>query len=432
MVAAAVTATRRERPSDPVGAGGSSLPGLCSRLRTAARWRGTPDDEDENSRVSDVTPTTDLAELFERATARGYILLSELHELHDPLTQPETWVDENAQLARDQSIEVIDDLVGDVDRPETTLLSASADSVRQYLNEIGRTELLTAEQEVDLAKRYQAGLAAAVLIAAYPDMPRTRKVALQRLCRAGEAAKDHMVRANLRLVVSVARKFRGRGVDLLSLIQEGNLGLIRGVEKFDHTKGYKFSTYATWWIRQALQRGLANTGRTVRLPVHVHELMGKVRYAEFALLQQLGREPTELEVAAELELPIERLREVKVAAQDVASLDKPIGEDGDATMGELVADESAIDPEDQATAVMSRVEVERALGALSVREREVLMLRYGLVDGEEHTLEDIGEQFGLTRERIRQIEKKTLTKLRHPSRGFQLHGLLPSVDAGGR
>ena len=387
-------------------------------------------DEGEISTVSEAIPTTGLAELFERAASRGYILLSELHDLHDPLTQVETWVEDSAQLARDRGIEVIDDLVGDVDRPDVApLLSASADSVRQYLNEIGRTELLTAEQEVDLAKRYQAGLAAEVLLHADPDMPRARRVALQRICRSGEEAKDHMVRANLRLVVSVARKFRGRGVDLLSLIQEGNLGLIRGVEKFDHTKGYKFSTYATWWIRQALQRGLANTGRTVRLPVHVHELMGKVRYAEFALLQQLGREPTELEVAAELELPIERLREVKVAAQDVASLDKPIGEDGDATMGDLVTDESAIDPESSATAMVSRTEVERALGALSLREREVLMLRYGLADGEEHTLEDIGEQFGLTRERIRQIEKKTLTKLRHPSRGFQLHGLLDSVDA---
>jgi RNA polymerase primary sigma factor len=381
--------------------------------------------------VSDVISTTDLTELFERAVARGYVLLSELQELHDPLVHPEGWVEERAQFARDQSIEVIDDLVEDVDRPEASPLAASSDSVRQYLNEIGRTELLTAEREVDLAKRYQAGLEAAAMLAQRPDMPRSERVTLQRIMRAGDAAKDHMVRANLRLVVSVARKFRGRGVDLLSLIQEGNLGLIRGVEKFDHTKGYKFSTYATWWIRQALQRGLANTGRTVRLPVHVHELMGKVRYAEFALLQQLGREPSEFEVAAELELPIERLREVKVAAQDVASLDKPIGEDGDATMGELVADDSAVSPEDSATAVLSRVEVERALGALTLREREVLMLRYGLIDGEEHTLEDIGAQFGLTRERIRQIEKKTLTKLRHPSRGFQLHGLLDSVDAGG-
>jgi RNA polymerase sigma factor (sigma-70 family) len=402
------------------------LPPPDGLTRSGPRGGGVGD-----AAVSDVVPTSALSELFERATSRGYILLSELTDLYDPLNHPESWVDDNAQLARDQSIEVIDDLIEDADRPEATLLSASSDSVRQYLNEIGRTELLTAEQEVDLAKRYQAGLAAEVLLAASPDMARSQRVQLQRICRGGEVAKDHMVRANLRLVVSVARKFRGRGVDLLSLIQEGNLGLIRGVEKFDHTKGYKFSTYATWWIRQALQRGLANTGRTVRLPVHVHELMGKVRYAEFALLQQLGREPTELEVAAELELPIERLREVKVAAQDVASLDKPIGEDGDATMGDLVTDERAIDPEAQATMVLSRFEVERALGALSLREREVLMLRYGLVDGEEHTLEDIGEQFGLTRERIRQIEKKTLTKLRHPSRGFQLHGLLDSVDAAG-
>jgi RNA polymerase primary sigma factor len=380
--------------------------------------------------VSDVTP---ISELFERGASRGYVLLSELQELYDPLTQAENWVDEMAQQARDLGLQVLDDLVEDADRPDPTPLSASSDSVRQYLNEIGRTDLLTAEQEVDLAKRYQAGLSASVMLGIHGRTKLTprRKAQLRMVQRGGERAKDHMIRANLRLVVSVARKFRGRGVDLLSLIQEGNLGLIRGVEKFDHTKGYKFSTYATWWIRQALQRGLANTGRTVRLPVHVHELMGKVRYAEFALLQQLGREPTEKEIADELGLPLERLREVKLAAQDVASLDKPIGEDGDATMGELVADEEAIDPENSATAVMAKREVERALAALTDRERTVLMLRYGLMDGEEHTLEDIGAQFGLTRERIRQIEKKTLTKLRHPSRGFQLRGLLDSVDAPG-
>jgi RNA polymerase primary sigma factor len=378
--------------------------------------------------VSDEVPVTELSELLERGVARGYVLLSELHDLFDALVHPDGWVDDTAQSARDLGLQVVDDLVEDVDRPEATPLSASSDSVRQYLNEIGRTDLLTAEEEVDLAKRYQAGLAAAVLIAASSELPRARKAQLRRIEVAGERAKDHMIRANLRLVVSVARKFRGRGVDLLSLIQEGNLGLIRGVEKFDHTKGYKFSTYATWWIRQALQRGLANTGRTVRLPVHVHELMGKVRYAEFALLQQLGREPTEHEVAAEMDLTIERLREVKVAAMDVASLDKPIGEDGDATMGELVADESAIDPESAATTELSKRDIERALEALTPRERIVLMLRYGLVDGEEHTLEDIGAQFNLTRERIRQIEKKTLTKLRHPSRGAQLRELLDTVD----
>lgn len=380
--------------------------------------------------VPDVTEATPTAELFERGTARGYVMLSELLELYDALVHPDGWVDQMAQQVRDRGLQVLDDLVEDADRPEAHPLSASSDSVRQYLNEIGRTELLTAEMEVDLAKRYQAGLAAVVMMSSGAELTPRRRAQLMLVKRGGERAKDHMIRANLRLVVSVARKFRGRGVDLLGLIQEGNLGLIRGVEKFDHTKGYKFSTYATWWIRQALQRGLANTGRTVRLPVHVHELMGKIRYGEFALLQQLGREPTEREIADELGLTLARLREVKLAAQDVASLDKPIGEDGDATMGELVRDEGAEDPELVATIVLARREVERALAALTDRERTVLMLRYGLMDGEEHTLEDIGAQFGLTRERIRQIEKKTLTKLRHPSRGFQLRGLLDSVEAG--
>ncbi len=370
-----------------------------------------------------------IQELFERGASRGYVLLSELQELYDPLVHSEKWVDDQAQSAREVHLQVLDDLVEDADRPEATPLSASSDSVRQYLNEIGRTDLLTPEQEVDLAKRYQAGLAAEDYLKSDMVFRPRKKAQLNMIRRGGERAKDHMIRANLRLVVSVARKFRGRGVDLLSLIQEGNLGLIRGVEKFDHTKGYKFSTYATWWIRQALQRGLANTGRTVRLPVHVHELMGKIRYAEFALLQQLGREPTETEVANELGLAVERLREVRLAAQDVASLDKPIGEDGDATMGELVADQHAVDPEGAATTVLAQREVTRALGALTDRERRVLMLRYGLEDGEEHTLEDIGAEFGLTRERIRQIEKKTLTKLRHPSRGFQLRGLLDTVEA---
>ncbi len=376
--------------------------------------------------AQDVTP---IQELFERGASRGYLLLSELQELYDPLSHSDKWVDVQAQRAREVHLQVLDDLVEDADRPEATPLSASSDSVRQYLNEIGRTDLLTPEQEVDLAKRYQAGLAAEDYLRGEQTFRPRKKAQLNLIRLGGERAKDHMIRANLRLVVSVARKFRGRGVDLLSLIQEGNLGLIRGVEKFDHTKGYKFSTYATWWIRQALQRGLANTGRTVRLPVHVHELMGKIRYAEFALLQQLGREPSESEVAHELNLTVERLREVRLAAQDVASLDKPIGEDGDATMGELVADGGAVDPEGAATTVLAQREVTRALGALTDRERRVLMLRYGLEDGEEHTLEDIGAEFGLTRERIRQIEKKTLTKLRHPSRGFQLRGLLDTVEA---
>jgi RNA polymerase sigma factor (sigma-70 family) len=372
--------------------------------------------------------TTALAELMERAAARGYILLSELDELRDPLTQPDTWLDDVADAVREQGLHVVDDLSADAnERPDLGTISASSDPIRQYLNEIGRTDLLTAEEEVDLAKRYQAGLAARELRdLGRASTPRSRAM-LASIERDGTRAKDHMIRANLRLVVSNARKFRGRGLDLLSLTQEGNLGLIRAVEKFDHTKGYKFSTYATWWIRQALQRGLADKARTVRLPAHVFETLGKIRFVELDLLQQLGREPTDEEVAVELGVSVERLREIKQAAQDVSSLDTPVGEDGDATLGDLVADEEAIDPAATAASAMSQTEIAQVLAALDARERAVLMWRFGMMDGEEHTLEEIGEHFGLTRERIRQIEKKTLTKLRHPARAFRLRTLLDGI-----
>ncbi len=371
--------------------------------------------------------TPEVRELLERGAARGYVLLSELVELHDPLVEPAEWVELMAERARELLLQVVDDLSGgDDERPDANGASASADSVRQYLNEIGRTPLLTAEEEVDLAKRYQSGLAAAELLGEPRGKATTAR--LRAVLRDGDRSKEHMIRANLRLVVSVAARYRGRGVDLLALIQEGNLGLIRGVEKFDHTKGYKFSTYATWWIRQALQRGVANTGRVVRLPVHVHEQMGKIRWTEIALLQQLGRDPTDTEIAEEMGLEVGRLRELRLAARDIASLDRPVGEDGGATMGDLVADDHARDPEVSAASVLAREEVLRALTALDDRERTVLMMRYGLLDGEERTLEDIGTEFGLTRERIRQIEKKTLTKLRHPSRNMRLRDLIGAIQ----
>jgi RNA polymerase sigma factor (sigma-70 family) len=352
----------------------------------------------------DARPTADVRELFERAAERGYVLLSELVELYDPLTHASDWVDTAAQRARELHLQVVDDLTEDEDRPDLVVATGSADSTRQYLNEIGRTPLLRAQDEVDLAKRYQAGIAATAMLGAAGGRPSGKKGAmLRRLQIDGERAKQHMIQANLRLVVSVAARYRGRGVDLLALIQEGNVGLIRGVEKFDHTKGYKFSTYATWWIRQALQRGVANTGRVVRLPVHVHEQMG---------------------------MQLTRLRELRLAAREIASLDRPVGEDGSATMGDLVADAHAPDPEGMATATMARDEIIRALAVLDDRERAVLMMRYGLVDGEQRTLEDIGIEFGLTRERIRQIEKKTLTKLRHPSRSMGLRDLIGAVEAG--
>jgi RNA polymerase sigma factor (sigma-70 family) len=406
-----------------------AVPVRCGREAIRSDWgRG----EKERSRVEDVAVPDELKpelrELFERGVQRGYILASELHELHDPVTDSEDWLDGVAQIARELGMQIIDDQSTDGDRPAPRPLSASTDSVRQYLDGIGRTALLTAEEEVDLAKRYWAGVAAkALLDDEAVRLPPRKRAVLRNVRRDGDRAYEHMVRANLRLVVSVARRYRGRGLSLLGLIQEGNLGLIRAVEKFDYRKGYKFSTYATWWIRQALTRGTANKARTVRLPVHVHELVGKIRRVELDLLQLHGREPTEDEVAAELDLEIERLREIRAASTAIASLDKPVGEDGETTMGELVPDDEALSPEAIASFELAKTDIEQALAALSDRERGVLMMRFGLLDGEQKTLEEIGEYYGVTRERIRQIEKKTLTKLRHPAQAEKLRGLVEAA-----
>ena len=372
-----------------------------------------------------------LRELLERGAGRGYLLQSELQELYDPLEDAEDWVEATSRAARDAGMIVVDDLAvaGDEQAPAPPL-AASTDSVRQYLNGIGRVPLLTPEEEVDLAKRDQAGRAARRILEEHEGLPAAHRVRLRRVVADGAAAQEHMICANLRLVVSVSKRYLGRGLSLLELIQEGNLGLIRGVEKFDHTKGYKFSTYATWWIRQALTRGTANKARTVRLPVHVHELVSKIRRTELDLLQATGKEPTLEQVAEAMGMEVERVREIKVAGRDVTSLDKPVGEDGSATMGELVPDEDAIDPEMAAAYVLTKLEVSDALASLSERERDVLMMRFGLLDGEAHTLEEIGEKHGVTRERIRQIEKKTLAKLRHPSRANKLKGLIGPAAAG--
>ncbi len=374
----------------------------------------------------------ELGELFERGRGRGYVLLSELHEYYDPLNDDPDWVNHAARVAEELGLEVIDDLAGEGERPAADLISSSTDPVRHYLNAIGKTPLLSAEEEVDLAKRDQAGQAARVMLNDGMRLPPTKRAKLRQIDFAGRRAQDHMVRANLRLVVSVARRYRGRGLDLLDLIQEGNLGLMRAVEKFDHTKGYKFSTYATWWIRQALTRGLADKSRVLRLPVHVHETLGKMRWAELDLVQQLGREPTELELADAMDMTIDRLRDIRTAARDLLSLDTPVGEDGDTTMGHLVADEEAIDPEGAASFTLTKDLVQDVLATLNERERGVVMLRFGLLDGECRTLEEVGAQYGVTRERIRQIEAKTLTKLRHPSRSDRLRGLLETASGTGK
>jgi RNA polymerase sigma factor (sigma-70 family) len=384
-----------------------------------------------------VSEKPELSELLVRATGRSYVLLSELSDHYDPLNDDASWVNGAANAFEELGIEVIDDLAGEGERPATDLISASTDSVRHYLNAIGKTPLLTAEEEVNLAKRDQAGQVAREILRDHATstngqaLPPRTKAMLRKIDRDGRRAQDHMVRANLRLVVSVARRYRGRGLDLLDLVQEGNLGLMRAVEKFDHTKGYKFSTYATWWIRQALTRGLADKSRVLRLPVHVHETLGKMRWAELDLVQQFGRDPTEAELADLMDMTVERLRDIRSAARDLLSLDTPVGEDGDTTMGHLVADIDAIDPEGAASFELTKDVVQDVLHTLTDRERGVVMLRFGLIDGECRTLEEVGAEYGVTRERIRQIEAKTLTKLRHPSRSDRLRGLLETATAAG-
>jgi len=378
-------------------------------------------------------PTAEVAveELLERSRERGYVLLSELQELHIPELHGDVWVEAAMTTAGDQGLQVIDDVADDA--PEEVVADASAalttDLVRQYLNDAGRHALLTKEDEADLAKRYQAGLAADQILKDQGDrLTRARKTRMRSISRDGARAKETMVQANLRLVVPQARKFSGRDLDFIELIQEGNLGLLRAVEKFDHTKGYKFSTYAVWWIRQALQRGVASKGRTIRVPAHVWELYGKLRAAELRLRQQKGGEPSEAEIAEEVGLTVTRIREVRDAMQELVSLDRPIGEDGDATMGDLIADAGQVDPADTALEVDALSQIDAALNALEDRERLILVLRFGLGGQEPQTLEEIGAHFGLTRERIRQMQNRALAKLRHPSRAHSLAGLLDVLD----
>jgi RNA polymerase sigma factor (sigma-70 family) len=377
-------------------------------------------------------PTAEVAveELLERSSERGYVLLSELQELYVPELHGDRWVEDAIVTARDQGVEVVDDVADDA--PEEVADASAAlttDLVRQYLNDAGRHALLTKEDEADLAKRYQAGMAAEWLAKEHSEtLTRSRKNRLRGVSRDGERAKERMVQANLRLVVPQARKFSGRDLDFIELIQEGNLGLLRAVEKFDHTKGYKFSTYAVWWIRQALQRGVASKGRTIRVPAHVWELYGKLRAAELRLRQQKGGDPSEAEIADEVGLTVERVREVRDAMQELVSLDRPIGEDGDATMGDLIADQGQVDPADTALEGDALSQIDAALNALDDRERIILVLRFGLGGQEPQTLEEIGAHFGLTRERIRQMQNRALAKLRHPSRAHNLSGLLDVLD----
>ncbi|MFE6778310.1 RNA polymerase sigma factor [Streptomyces sp. NPDC057702] len=308
--------------------------------------------------------------------------------------------------------------------PRPDAAGPSSDLFRQYLREIGRIPLLSAADEVELARRVEAGLFAEAKLAGAADLDTQLALDLDRLVVLGRMAKRRLIEANLRLVVSVAKRYVGRGLTMLDLVQEGNLGLIRAVEKFDYARGYKFSTYATWWIRQAMSRALADQARTIRVPVHVVELINRVVRAQRRMLQENGHEPTPAQVADHLGVPEERVSEVLRLAQEPVSLHAPVGEEDDVALGDLIEDGDATSPVESAAFLLLREHLEAVLSTLGERERKVVQLRYGLTDGRPRTLEEIGRIFGVTRERIRQIESKTLGKLRDHAFADQLRGYL--------
>ncbi|HTK62010.1 MAG TPA: RNA polymerase sigma factor [Pseudonocardia sp.] len=307
-------------------------------------------------------------------------------------------------------------------------LTASADSVRAYLKQIGKVALLNAEEEVELAKRIEAGLYAAERLRKAADANDKTSPQLRRdlrwIVRDGERAKNHLLEANLRLVVSLAKRYTGRGMAFLDLIQEGNLGLIRAVEKFDYTKGYKFSTYATWWIRQAITRAMADQARTIRIPVHMVEVINKLGRIQRELLQDLGREPTPEELAKEMDITPEKVLEIQQYAREPISLDQTIGDEGDSQLGDFIEDSEAVVAVDAVSFTLLQDQLQSVLATLSEREAGVVRLRFGLTDGQPRTLDEIGQVYGVTRERIRQIESKTMSKLRHPSRSQVLRDYL--------
>ena len=301
---------------------------------------------------------------------------------------------------------------------------ATADPVKDYLKQIGKVSLLNAQQEVDLAKRIEAGLYAEHKLAENPDMDKDLKKAMRWVVHDGKRAKNHLLEANLRLVVSLAKRYTGRGMLFLDLIQEGNLGLIRAVEKFDYSKGFKFSTYATWWIRQAITRAMADQARTIRIPVHMVEVINKLARVQRQMLQDLGREPTPEELGKELDMTPEKVIEVQKYGREPISLHTPLGEDGDSEFGDLIEDSEAVVPADAVSFTLLQEQLHSVLDTLSEREAGVVAMRFGMTDGQPKTLDEIGKVYGVTRERIRQIESKTMSKLRHPSRSQVLRDYL--------
>ena len=401
----------------------------------------------------DEETTTRVDELIQRGRSQGHLSLPELREAFDQarvsptearsiireLTEAGVQLgegageltalvvadgvvsDENDEATAEQAVAAV--VVSSVTVSETDLddqTSVMGDSVHTYLKSIGRRSLLTAEQEVELAKRIEAGLFAEHKLETEAKLSKQLRTDLEAVAEDGRRAKAHMLEANLRLVVSVAKKYSDRGLSLLDVVQEGNLGLIRAVEKFDYTKGYKFSTYAMWWIRQAIQRGFADSARTIRLPVHVLEMLSKLSRVERDMHQRLGREPTPEELAVELDRTPDQIEELLRTSRQPISLDSTIGEDGETSIGDLIEDVDAPEASELVDRQLLADQLRHALDALTPREATIMAMRFGLYDGNPHTLDEIGRALGLTRERIRQLEKQSLSKLRHPSRAQPL------------
>jgi len=374
-------------------------------------------------------PSVDqVADLVARGRERGGVTVEDVAAALDRSDLPDDSLERVVRMLAEQGVEVLESQqeTEDVTRADEGDLGKRAptsDLVRIYLREIGRVPLLTAEDEVELAKSIEAGLFAEEKMARTAVMSRSELLDLELLSREGARAKQRLIEANLRLVVSIAKRYVGRGMLFLDLIQEGNLGLIRAVEKFDYTKGFKFSTYATWWIRQAITRAIADQARTIRIPVHMVETINKLVRVQRQMHQDLGREPTPEEIGLEMGLPPARVIEIQRIAQEPVSLQSPIGEE-DSDLGDFIEDADAVVPIEAAAFILLQDQLEEILGTLSEREQRIIQLRFGLTDGHPRTLEEVGREFGVTRERIRQIEAKTLAKLRHPSRAQMLREYL--------
>ena len=356
-----------------------------------------------------------------------------LEVIEDEVSETPVVAKESGKPAKEAESEKEEDSSGfvysdadDDDAPAQQVITAgaTADPVKDYLKQIGKVALLNAEQEVELAKRIEAGLYAEEKLAANSDLDRKSRREFEWIIADGRRAKNHLLEANLRLVVSLAKRYTGRGMLFLDLIQEGNLGLIRAVEKFDYTKGYKFSTYATWWIRQAITRAMADQARTIRIPVHMVEVINKLARVQRQMLQDLGREPTPEELSIELDMTPEKVVEVQKYGREPISLHTPLGEDGDSEFGDLIEDSEAVVPADAVSFTLLQEQLHQVLDTLSEREAGVVSMRFGLTDGQPKTLDEIGKVYGVTRERIRQIESKTMSKLRHPSRSQVLRDYL--------